>query len=208
MFQWLELVPDWPVGLRLGMVGTGAPGFPAHALSTTGTVGATTTHHTQTSLGDTIKYQLQYLGPCKIFLFIFDMSSCLFSSSLIILLIILDLKNMINCGLGQVRSVLRPQSVVREEREMFLCNSLSLFLEREDLSRALSSSGSTSGWTMSSQDRKFSRRRSSVSARLLSLPDSRSGSDSRILICMEAERQVILEAGFIVCLCTVIHKDR
>ena len=52
---------------------------------------------------------------------------------------------MINCGLGQVRSVLRPQSVEREEREMFLCNSLSLFLEREDLSRALSSSGSTSG---------------------------------------------------------------
>ena len=95
------------------------------------------------------------------------------------------------------------------EREMFLYNSLVLFLDRENLSSAFSSSVSARGWTMTSQDKKLFRRRSSLSSRLLSLESSRSWSYSRILKCLEAARQVYTIRSRIYCIvCALWWRNR
>ena len=117
------------------------------------------------------------------------------------------LLNMIKCGWGQVWSEECPQPSEwrrRWKRERERVGDVSLYFsgsisgKREPFSWAFSSSGSASGWTMLNGDNTFIRRRSSLSSRLLGLHDSRSGSYSRILMCLEAGKQVILEAGFIV----------
>ena len=100
-------------------------------------------------------------------------------------------------------SALRVEEEMKErererERDVSLYFSGSISGKRVPFSRAFSSSGSSSGRTMLSGENRFIRRRSSLSSRLLSLHDSRSGSYSRILMCLEAGKQVILEAGFIV----------